>query len=112
MDMKFKDTKFESKLKELIEAMTNNEGPYLIHCVEGKDRTGYISMNIESLAGATYDEIVNDYMITYDNYYDININTDKGNLKKINFEERVNNYLLSIGITQENINLLKSKIKK
>ena len=29
-------------------------------------------MLIEALAGATYQEIADDYMVTYDNYYEIN----------------------------------------
>ncbi len=42
-----------------------------MHCTEGKDRTGFICMLLEALAGASYKEMVADYMITYDNYYDI-----------------------------------------
>ena len=52
--------------------MTAKEGPYLVHCTEGKDRTGFVCMLIEALAGADYNSIVDDYMITYDNYYEIN----------------------------------------
>ena len=33
-------------------------------------------MLLEALCGATYEEIVNDYMITYDNYYKINPTAD------------------------------------
>lgn len=40
-----------------------------IHCMEGKDRTGFVCMLIEALCGATYDEMLADYMITYKNYY-------------------------------------------
>ena len=39
--------------------------------MEGKDRTGYVCALLEGLCGATYDEIVADYLITYDNYYQI-----------------------------------------
>ncbi len=51
--------------------MAQREGPFLIHCTEGKDRTGFILLLLEAFAGATYDEIVDDYMITYANYYGI-----------------------------------------
>jgi protein tyrosine/serine phosphatase len=57
--------------------MSEADGPYLVHCTEGKDRTGFICMLIEALAGASYDEIVDDYMITYDNYYEITEVKDK-----------------------------------
>lgn len=43
----------------------------LIHCTEGKDRTGFVCTLIEGFAGATYAEIVEDYMMTYFNYYAI-----------------------------------------
>ena len=56
--------------------MAENEGPYLVHCTEGKDRTGFFCMLVEALAGASYQEIVDDYMITYDNYYGISESSD------------------------------------
>lgn len=51
--------------------LTEHDGPFLIHCMVGKDRTGFACALLEALAGATYDEIESDYMITYDNYYGI-----------------------------------------
>ena len=56
--------------------MIAHEGPYLIHCTEGKDRTGFVCMLFEALCGANYDELVDDYMITYENYYGINKESD------------------------------------
>ncbi len=44
---------------------------FYIHCMEGKDRTGFVCALIEALAGATYDEMCADYMKTYQNYYKI-----------------------------------------
>ncbi len=44
---------------------------YYVHCMEGKDRTGFVCALIEALAGATYDEMCADYMKTYENYYKI-----------------------------------------
>lgn len=46
-------------------------GPAYIHCLEGKDRTGFVCTLIEALAGASYDEMRADYMQTYANYYGI-----------------------------------------
>jgi protein tyrosine/serine phosphatase len=31
---------------------------YVVHCIEGKDRTGYVCALLEGLCGATYEEIV------------------------------------------------------
>ena len=71
MGTKLGDTAFKNKVIGGFRSMIQSDGPYLIHCTEGKDRTGFICMLIEALAGATYQEIVDDYMITYDNYYKI-----------------------------------------
>ena len=59
------------------EAMMTEMRPYLVHCTEGKDRTGFMCMLLEALAGAGYRELVDDYMLTYDNYYKITEQSDK-----------------------------------
>ena len=64
----------ESTLKGLAEGMRfiiNHDGPYLIHCNEGKDRAGFVSALLECLMGATLDEVIDDYMVTYYNYYGV-----------------------------------------
>ena len=67
----------------------NNDGPYLIHCNEGKDRAGFASALLECLMGATLDEVIDDYMITYYNYYGV----EKGNEK---YNAVVNNILIKL----------------
>ena len=57
--------------------------PYLIHCTEGKDRTGFVCMLAEALAGASYQEIADDYMLTYDNYYRITEESEPEKYKTI-----------------------------
>ena len=59
--------KFVAGLRLLLE----NGGPAYIHCMEGKDRTGFTCFLLEALAGATYDELRADYMTTYKNYYQV-----------------------------------------
>lgn len=58
--------------KQLSE-MANSDPPYLIHCVEGKDRTGFVAMLLESLMGATEEEMAEDYVMSFVNYYRIDI---------------------------------------
>ena len=55
----------------------NNNGPYLIHCNEGKDRAGFISALLECLMGASIDEVIDDYMLTYYNYYGVEEGSEK-----------------------------------
>ncbi len=138
MDAQFKGDSFIESLVKALTSMSNNAGPYLIHCVEGKDRTGYIVMIIEALLGASYEEIIDDYMITYDNYYDITPITDseryntikeknidlmlhyvigdeeeKQDLAKISdYSAYVRVYLLSIGMDEEAFNRLIQNLSK
>ena len=71
LNMNYGSEDFRRKLAGGLIAMAENEGPYLTHCTEGKDRTGFVCMLLEALCGASYDEIVADYMETYANYYGI-----------------------------------------
>ncbi len=67
---------YKQKLVSGLRKMMQSNGPVYIHCMEGKDRTGFVCMILEALAGASYEEMRNDYMITYYNYYSIdNVNT-------------------------------------
>ena len=77
MSMNFQADDFRAKIREGLVAMSAQEGPYLVHCTEGKDRTGFMCMLLEALCGASYAEIVDDYMVTYDNYYQITEQSDK-----------------------------------
>ena len=55
----------EASLSGLADGMRfiiNNEGPYLIHCNEGKDRAGFVSALLECLMGATIDEVVDEVL--------------------------------------------------
>ena len=131
----FKESTFQTKLLVGLRFAIENDGPYLIHCVEGKDRTGFVCMVFEALSGATYNEIINDYMITYDNYYDINketnlvkyniikeknidimlktiINDDSVDIKTANYEYYIEKYLISRGMQESEITTLKTKLCK
>ena len=71
LNMNYGSEEFRNKLTAGLMKMIENDGPYLVHCTEGKDRTGFVCLLLEALCGASYEEIVDDYMITYDNYYEI-----------------------------------------
>ena len=76
LNMNFSSEAFAQKLVAGLTAMAGQEGPYLVHCTEGKDRTGFVCLLLEALCGAGYQEIVDDYMITYTNYYRIDLSRD------------------------------------
>ncbi|MBQ4564893.1 MAG: 5'-nucleotidase C-terminal domain-containing protein, partial [Oscillospiraceae bacterium] len=70
---------FQEGLANGLRFMAANEGPYLVHCTEGKDRAGFVNALLECFMGATYEEVVADYMVTYYNYYGVEPGTDKYN---------------------------------
>ena len=130
----YKTEDFSNKMKTMFLSILNNDGPYYIHCLEGKDRTGYVCMVIEALCGASYEELIEDYFITYHNYYGIEKGTKKYdaikaihidemiryvfdfnnsvNLLTANYYSQVNNYLLSIGLQQAEIDAVQNKLSR
>ena len=67
----FTSDTFRDGLAEGLRYIIANEGPYLFHCAEGKDRAGLTAAILEALMGASLDEIKEDYAKTYINYYDV-----------------------------------------
>ena len=129
----FYSEEFACSIAEGLTFLAKNETPYCIHCTEGKDRTGYVAMLLEALMGATLDEIINDYMLSFYNYYgidkvhepkryqavlDINLMEMLGHvtggtvdkLGQIDLEVAATSYLIDAGMTQENILTLKEKL--
>ncbi len=68
---------FQAGLAEGLRFFAENEGTYLVHCNEGKDRAGFVTALLECLMGASAQEIVDDYMTTYYNYYGVEKGTGK-----------------------------------
>lgn len=133
MDVDIASADFGKKLADGLRFLGKNEGPYLIHCTEGKDRAGFVSAVLEGLMGASMDEITHDYMVTYENYYGVergseqyakiaqsNIVTsmttvvcglEKGSdISKVDLSKAVEGYLKKIGLSNEEIAAVKSKL--
>jgi len=62
-----------------LQFIINTEGPWLIHCHAGVDRTGFVSIVLESLMGAKLDDIINDYLKSFNSGFDSSI---YGNVNK------------------------------
>jgi len=71
--------RFSKKLKKGLQFIINTEGPWLIHCHAGVDRTGFVSIVLESLMGAKLDDIINDYLKSFNSDFNSNI---YGNVNK------------------------------
>lgn len=125
---------YAKKLADGLRTLCGYDGPYLVHCTEGKDRTGFVCILLEALAGASYDEMIADYMITYDNYYGITLQSDPEkyqtvaalkaddmlyyisgltegeSLQNVDFTKCAEEYLRFGGLADAEIVLLKEKI--
>ena len=73
----FQAADFQAGLANGLRHMAANKGPYLIHCTEGKDRAGFVTALLECYMGATYDEVITDYMRTFINYYGVEPGSEK-----------------------------------
>ncbi len=135
MSVDFSSDEFAEKLIDGLTFIAGNEGPYLIHCNEGKDRTGFACMLIEMLMDSELQSIIDDYMLSYQNYYGISVSTDENkyrlilenNLMKmlyfvtgaeegepldnIDLAASAENWLLSRGMDDEIVEMLKQKLK-
>jgi len=69
LNYEFGSDSFKKGMADAAKFMSEHEGPYLIHCTEGKDRTGLMSALLEALMGASTREISDDYLKTYKNFY-------------------------------------------
>lgn len=123
----FKADDFKKGLKEGLLFFSTHEGPYLVHCTEGKDRAGFVSALLSALMDVSYDNIVKDYMETYKNYYHLEEGSEQYNAVKnsnivtilslITGEEKdlqkgAEAYIKALGLTGTELKALKSNLAK
>lgn len=120
---------FRARLAEGLRFMLSNEGPYLVHCTEGKDRAGFVSAILECLMGADAQVVIADYMETYYNYYGVQAGTEQyeaiinSNIRSLLSQAfgvedflacdpaaEAEEYLLEIGLQAEEIDNLMAKL--
>ena len=133
MGVSFKTREFQNGLVEGLTFLSKNEGPYLVHCNEGKDRAGFTSALLSALMGLTYDEIASDYMTSYENYYHVEKGTEQyeavkrsnidsmlsfiagvetKDLENVDLAGKAEEFLIAIGMEKADIDTLKSKLSK
>ena len=95
LNMNYYSEEFAEMVADGLIHLTETEPPYLIHCTEGKDRTGFVCMLVEALAGASYEEIVDDYMLTYANYYKITETSEPSKYRTI-LEKNLDDMIRSV----------------
>jgi protein tyrosine/serine phosphatase len=87
MDFDFESKTFAEKLGRGVKFMLDHDGPYLIHCFAGFDRTGFVSMVLEALMGATVAEIIADYLLSYGAGFYSAVNDGNGDTKQVVLEQ-------------------------
>ncbi len=117
------------KVAQVLRILLNAEGLTLYHCAHGKDRTGVISAILYLIAGADREDIVTNYKVSYDYLEDFlkplidaapddmkhTLRSDEINirifLKYIDdkWDGKVENYLISNGMTESEIKALRDK---
>ena len=129
MGYDFLSADFGEKVKACVLFLIENDGPYLVHCKEGKDRTGMLCAILECFAGASVEEVKADYMATYRNFYHVEQGNEtydillRNNLVKTlcalfgvedletaNLREKAGSYLSSIGLTEKQLDALRTKL--
>ena len=129
MGVDFEAPDFRQKLAAGLRFFAENPGVYEVHCTEGKDRAGFVSAILECLMGASYDEVIADYMVTFYNYYGITPEDPKyqailnGNivkslqtafgvkdLKRADLAKEAAEYLRQIGLRDDEIAALKANL--
>lgn len=128
----FEQADFKAKLIKGLRFLSKADTPVLIHCTEGKDRAGYFSMVTELIMGATLDEVINDYMESFVNYYHYEEGCDEYNqamndgvytmlygitntktveeLRNTDLTKAVTDMLIKDGLTQAEIDAIKANL--
>lgn len=134
MSSNFFTDSFATLVVDGLKFFAQNDVPYCVHCTEGKDRAGFMIMILSALMGAELQEIIDDYMLTFYNYYGIEKGKDperynavldnniiamlchvmnansKDDLSQIDLEFATTKYLLNAGMTENEIMTLKEKL--
>ncbi len=128
MDFSLTSASFREKLKRGLQFIIHTEGPWLIHCHAGVDRTGAVSMVLESFMGASLDDVIKDYLKSFNSIFESSVygaqKTDSLTVMQIlsviydsqaisewNLQSIAEIYLLKkIGLSMEEEELLRAKL--
>lgn len=112
----------QSGYKEVFSMLADvNNYPIYMHCTGGADRTGTVSFLLNALLGVSETELIQDYELTSFSVYGQR-NTQRGDyskyfqefLERLNaymgdtLQEKTENYMLTIGVTAEEISSIKA----
>ncbi len=122
------DKAFRDGLAEELRFAIAHDGPYLVHCAEGKDRTGFVCFLLGALMDATPEELERDYGESFLNYYHLSRDEERYSIfvndglayfyrsiggsevfaetESENFSALARGWLSGIGLTDDEISVL------
>ena len=133
MSMDYMSREFREKTAAALRFIAVTDGPWLVHCSHGKDRTGFLCAILECLAGADADAVVADYMESYVNLYHLDPGSEQYELiaqnniiqelqdafglsdltaEGVDLAEAARTYLLESGLSEDEINAVLEKLSK
>lgn len=68
-------------IASVLESIADDDGPVLVHCTEGKDRTGWISAMLQLIAGADEETVIEQYLLS-NTYRDALIDREVAKVKR------------------------------
>ena len=136
----FVNSPFKEGLVTGLRFMVEHEGPYLVHCTYGMDRTGYTIAVLEALMGATAEELKTDYVKTHQNFFSMDggrhvaltskqveliqaiivrlmrnaykaEGVDISDFENVDLAAATEKYLLALGLEQDEIDALKERLR-
>ena len=129
MDFSITSDNFMKKFKKAIQFIIRTEGPWLVHCHAGIDRTGFVLMVLESFMGAFLNDVIDDYLKSFNSIFKSSVfhstqKTDASTVMQIlsvmsssqiineqNLQRIAETYLRSkIGLSAEEAELLRGKL--
>jgi protein tyrosine/serine phosphatase len=129
LGLDFTTEEFRNGLAEGLRFIAAHEGPYLVHCTEGKDRAAFASAVLECLMGASADEVIADYMLTFFNYYGVQPGTEQydviarknicksletafgvTDIREADLRTEAETYLLEIGLSADEIAQVRARL--
>ena len=131
---------FKDALVRGYRFMIEHDGPYLLHCTYGMDRTGFSIAVLEALMGATAAEIKADYAKTFINYCSVvdnvqvaltqdqvdllkdiiamnlrnsyhTVGVDISDFDNVDLAAATEKYLVALGMDQAEVDALKNRLK-
>ncbi len=97
------------QIKKIFDVIISSEDAVLVHCLAGKDRTGFVILLINMLLKTPYKIMLNDYLASELDAQEEKFKIYYDNILK---EGGIETYLKSCRLTENELSTVKQKLKK